>query len=476
MNETLTPDLCVIGGGAGGMAAALAAANRGASVVLVEKGDVSDTSAQCGMPALRALAAASQCLANTAAARPFGITIPTPTVSYPNVLDHVRSRVKQMAATVMADRLNGLGIRVIRAPGRFADAETVMAGDITIAAGHTVVATGAAAVIPAASGYGAPTVAVPESIWMWPNRPEHLAVLGSGPYALELAQAYHRLGARVTVIAEDKALANFDPELADPLLDALRDEGLFIAEGVRVEKLEVVGSGLRLSVSAGSDSDQLDASHLLLCGARSPRTEGLALDAAGVIFDRTGIHADATGLTANRKVSAIGDVVAGSAGMNGSAATARAAGVAVVERRLGGITPALADIPRAVRTDPGLAVVGLDEDAARRRYGAGIRIARIPFGEVDEAIASRATFGFIKAVARQDGRILGASILGVRADDLLHPWAVAIAGGMTLSTMATAWPVHPGFGAASQAAAATFAARQRLAGGATILTRLRLRR
>jgi pyruvate/2-oxoglutarate dehydrogenase complex dihydrolipoamide dehydrogenase (E3) component len=465
MDDTLTPDLCIIGAGAGGVMAALTAARHGASVVLIERADSDGLASQSGMPAARAFSAAAASAHDIRIARRFGITTVQPTIPHAAIMEHVADRVRRTALPLAPERLAGLNIRMIRSSARFVDPAKVLAGDVTVVAKHTILAPGAAPSMPPIPGLTTVPYLTPETVWTLPVRPDHLVVLGAGAYALDLAQSFMRLGSRVTVLCDSKVLRDWDAELADPLLDALRDEGLLIAEGVNVERIERgAADGIRLTVSAGSESDTLEASHLLIAAGSSARTDGLGLDVANIAFDRTGIAAGSDGGTSNKSVSVIGDARArgepkpgvATSPTSANAAAARAEGKACAERlaRVGSAGADLRGVPRVVPTSPALAAVGLDEETARREFGLTLRVLRWPFSETDAAIADRREAGFVKVIATSDGRILGASILSETAPEMIHAWSVALSNGIGLAAFAAAMPAFPSRGTASSDVAA----------------------
>ena len=214
------------------------------------------------------------------------------------------------------------------------------------------------------------------------------------------------------------------------------------------------GGGIRVSVSADGQSDVLDATHLLVATGRRPNTEGLGLDAAGIKHDRTGIKVSSGLVTSNRAVFAIGDVTGG---LQFTHVANYHAGI-VIRRALFRL-PAKVDrgvIPWVTYTDPELAHVGLSEEEARKRYGSRLSVLRWPYAENDRAQAEHATEGFVKVVTTRDGRILGASILGKAAGELIHTWSLAVSSGLNIKAMAQYVAPYPTLGEINRRAATTF--------------------
>ncbi len=286
--------------------------------------------------------------------------------------------------------------------------------------------------------------------------PAKLAVLGGGPVGIELAQAHRRLGSRVVVLEAATALGREDPEIASVALDRLRAEGVEIRDGASVTGISGDEGAVRIALD---DGEALEATHLLVAAGRRPNVEGLGLEEAGVRHDRGGVAVDA-GLrsVSNRRVYAIGDAAGGlqfthlanyHAGLVLRSALFRLPVRARTEH-----------VPRVTFTDPEIAHVGLTEAEARDRHGDAVEIHRFPFAEIDRALAEGATEGLVKVVAGRRGRILGCSIAGPQAGELIHPWAMALGAGLGLNAVANYVAPYPTLGEASKrAAGAYYAAR-----------------
>jgi pyruvate/2-oxoglutarate dehydrogenase complex dihydrolipoamide dehydrogenase (E3) component len=363
--------------------------------------------------------------------------------------------IAAIAPNDSVERFTGLGVKVIRAAAEFADRRMVIAGDHRIMARRVVVATGSAPAIPPIPGIEDVPYFTNETIFQSAVKIEHLIIIGGGPIGIELAQAMHRLGTRVTVLEAMTALAKDDPELTAPLLASLRQEGLVIAEGVKVERLALrEGGGVRAEVMVDGRTETIDGSHLLVAAGRRPRTEGLRLEKAGIRFDRRGIAVSSGLLTSNRRVYAIGDVAGGPQFTH---VANYHAGI-VVRRALfwwpAKVKPAL--IPWVTFTDPELAHVGLTEEQARQSHGRGIAVLRWPYAENDRAQAERRTHGYVKVVATRNGRILGATILGEHAGELIQMWSLALSAGLGVKQMTAFISPYPTYGEVNKRAATSF--------------------
>lgn len=307
-----TPDLCIIGGGAAGLAtAAAAAAQLGASVVLIERGAMDGECLNSGCVPSKALLAAAHAVQAARAAARIGIDA-EPKVDFARVCAHVKAAQAAIAPHDSRERFEGLGVEVISAEAHFINATTVQAGGRQISARHLLIATGSSPKQPKTPGLQGIRHSTNETIFQNPELPAYLAILGGGPVGIELAQAFLRLGSRVTVIADGKALPKDDVELTRPLLQLLAAEGLAICEDAEVTAIDGSDEGVTLRLKEAGRSTTLSASHLLVATGRKPRTAGLGLEAAGIRFNEKGVEVDAHLRTSNRAMFAAGDVVDGS--------------------------------------------------------------------------------------------------------------------------------------------------------------------
>ncbi|HVZ13684.1 MAG TPA: NAD(P)/FAD-dependent oxidoreductase [Bauldia sp.] len=442
MAEELTPDICIIGGGPGGLAAAAAAAEAGASVVLVERGRLGGNNLTRGSVPSKALLASADVYAALRRAPELGVNGAPLQVDLPRVREHMATASDAIGLNYTPERLAAFGVTAISGIARFASPDLVAVETTAVRAGHFIIATGAAPAVPEIAGLDGAEALTFADAFDLTRRPSHLIVLGAGAYALEIAQAYARLGMDATVISETAALPECDPELATIVVDRLRAEGIGLRAGAKVTQVARRRSGLRLSLIDPADGEMsIDGSHLLVAGGRQPDVEALGLAAAGIAAAADGIAVDGNLRTTNRRVHAIGDAIAGPP----LAGRARLEGTAVVRnilRRVPVRSPA-AHVPSVAFTDPGLVEVGLSENEARVRHRA-IRVARIPYAGNDRAAIEHDPYGVIKVVATASGnRVLGAGIVGRHAAELIAPFALAIANRLGLEALSAFVPPYP---------------------------------
>lgn len=451
MEEVLTPDICVIGGGSGGLSAAAAAAAFGVEVVLVEKGAMGGDCLNYGcVPSKALIAAAKQAHAMRESGK-FGIAPVEPSIAFARVHDRVHEVIAEIAPNDSVARFTALGVRVIEAHGRFIDKRTLAAGEYRIRARRFVVATGSSAFVPPVPGIEDVDVLTNESVFDLKRLPAHLLVMGGGPIGMELAQAFRRLGSRVTVLEALSALSRDDPELAAVVLARIREEGVDIRERTKVVRAERRGkTGVRLHLEGPDGAEIVDGTHLLVAAGRAPNVDGLGLQEARVRFDRKGIRVGASLRSSNRRIYAIGDVAGG---LQFTHVAGWHAGLVI--RPLLFRLRAKADgrtIPWATYTDPELAQVGLTE-ADALKAGHAIQVLRWPFSENDRAVAEGKTAGLVKIVADRRGRILGTTIAGAGAGEMIALYGLAIARRMKLRDLAALVVPYPTMAEAGKRAA-----------------------
>lgn len=429
----LTPDLCIIGAGSAGLSVAAGAAQLGASVVLIEGGQMGGDCLNHGCVPSKALIAAAHAAQATRRGGP-GVAPTPPHVDFPATMAHVRRSIATIAPHDSEARFTGLGVTVIRGWASFTGPREIAVGTTRIRARRFVLATGSRPRIPDLPGLASVPYLTNETLFDVPELPSHLLILGGGPIGCEMAQAFRRLGASVTLIQRGTILPREDPA-AVALVRAQ-----FVAEGIRVIERATIAraeSGPSLTLATG---EVVVGSHLLIACGRAPAHDRLNLAAAGIDATDKGITTDRHLRTTNTRVFAIGDA----AGREQFTHVAGYHAGLVVRRALFGLpAPLRADhIPHVTFTDPELAQVGVTEAAARLCYGAALTVVEAPFARNDRAVTEGQTAGFLKVIVHK-GRPIGATLVGPGAGDLITPWSLALAAHMKMSAMASLITAYP---------------------------------
>ena len=446
----LRTDICVIGAGSGGLSVAAGAVQMGARVILVEGAEMGGDCLNAGCVPSKALIAAAAAAQTRRVAR-FGIAGREPDVDFGAVKDHVAGVIATIAPVDSQQRFEGLGCTVLRGWARFVSPREVEVAGQRIRARRFVIATGSRPLVPDVPGLDSVPYLTNETLFALRDRPAHLVILGGGPIGMEMAQAHRRLGCAVTVIEAARALGREDADAAAVVLARLRSEGVDIREGAAAVRVRTIGDGVELVLE---DGQVVTGSHLLVAVGRKVALDRLDLAAGGVAADGRGVKVGA-GLrsVSNRRVYAVGDAAGGAqfthlAGYH--------AGVVIRQAVLGLPAKARADhIPRVTYTDPELAQVGPTEAEARARWGDRLTVTQAGFDHNDRAQAMHEAEGFARLMIVK-GRVVGATVTGPHAGEVIAPLALAVAARMKVSALAGAVLPYPTLAEVAKRAAGAY--------------------
>lgn len=423
MNERRDYDLCVIGAGSAGYAAAATARSLGRSVVIAEsRAPLGGLCILRGCMPSKTLLRSAEVANVIERASEFGIAAPPPRVDFAAVM----ARKRRIIGDFAAYRIEGIErFPLIRGDVRFTSASSIAVDDEAVTADRFIVATGSVADVPPISGLESAGYVTSDEVLELESLPHSVIVLGGGPIAVELAQYLQRLGCRVTMLQRSRTLlSGEDADIGAALRSALEAEGIAISTGVALRAVERSDRRKRVIYESEGDTRSADAEEIFVALGRRPNVDGLRLDLAGVDHSLAGIDVDARLQTSNPKIYAAGDVIAGSTQL---------VHVAVNEGQIAARNALAGEklsidygfyAARAVFTDPQVAVAGLTESECKAR-GIAFVSASFPFDDLGKAIAIGETKGFIKMLAAPDGTILGVGIIGPDASDLIHE-AVAL--------------------------------------------------
>ena len=458
MTNEITADICVIGGGSGGLSVAAGASQMGADVVLLESGKMGGDCLNYGCVPSKAMIAAAHAAHAVQNADRFGVDAGEPSVDFEKVHDHVHGVIGAIAPHDSVERFEGMGVRVMQERGKFVGANKVQAGDTVITAKRIVISTGSRAGVPPIPGLADVPFLTNETVFDKKTAPDHLIVIGGGPIGSELAQAHRRLGCKVTILEMFAVLGKDDPELTEVVKNRMKAEGIVMREGIKIVRVERADSGVTVLIEdpnneVGGEEERIDGSDLLVSAGRVPNLEGLDLEAAGIEYDKRGITVDARLRTTNKKIFAIGDVAGG-----GQFTHLAGYHAGIVIRNALFRLPAKVNysaLPWVTYTDPELAHVGMTEAQAREKHS-DIRVLRHPFAENDRAQAVRETDGMAKVITTAKGVIVGASIVGPHAGELLQSWILPIQKKMKIAAVAGLIIPYPTLGEVNKRAAGSY--------------------
>lgn len=438
-------DLVVIGAGPGGMAAARGAARLGARVAMIERRQAGGECALVACVPSKALLRAAQVAHEARQAGRFGVEVGDVRVDFRSVMERVRALVREFTAGDAGDKLESQGIGLIPGEARFEAYDTVVVGDGRRVEGRRfVIATGSSPAHPEVPGLRDAGALDNATVWGLEERPEELAILGGGASGLEFAQAFARLGSRVTVLESgERILGDEDPEVSAAVQEALEGEGIAIRTGARVGGV-VVRDGRKV-VSyrdrVGSEPLSLSATHLLVATGRRANVEGLNLEALHIYADPArGIEVDDQLQTHAPNVYALGDVIGHHQWTHAAERQAQIVVRNALLRR--GEKIDYRGIPRVVFTDPEVAAVGDTVEAARRAEP-DAQVHRIELAKVDRARIDGTPAGFAQVVASPGGKVLGAAVVGREASSIVQVFALAIQQGLSLADVAEGVVPYP---------------------------------
>ncbi|OJZ17751.1 MAG: mercury(II) reductase [Thiobacillus sp. 65-29] len=428
--------VAIIGTGSAAFAAAIRAAEAGAEVTVIEASTIGGTCVNVGCVPSKIFIRAAH-VAHLQAQHPFpGLARHAPAVDRAALVSQQQARVEELRHAKYESILeSNPGITLMRGFAHFQDAYTLLVknadgSEQRLAADRILIATGRSPQIPDTPGLvGTPYWTSTEAL-VAETLPEHLIVHGGSVVALELAQAFLRLGSRVTLVARSSLLSKEDPAIGEGLEAALTEEGMRILTGSSVKSVRFDGKDFHLDIG----SETVRGARLLVATGRRPNTDGLDLGRAGVATDASGaIVVDDHLRTSVPHIYAAGDCTNAPQFVY----VAAAAGTRAAINMTGGdATLDLSTVPAVVFTDPQVATVGLTEAQAAER-GIETDSRTLTLDNVPRALANFDTRGFIKLVAEKgSGRLLGAQVLAAEGGEIIQTAALAIKNRVTVVELA----------------------------------------
>ncbi|MBA9006697.1 dihydrolipoyl dehydrogenase [Thermomonospora cellulosilytica] len=405
-------DIVVLGGGSGGYACALRAAELGMSVALIERDTLGGTCLNRGCIPTKALLHAAEVADTAREAAAFGVKATYEGVDVPGVQAY-KDKVVSTTVKGLTGLIKSKGITIVQGEGRLAGPTAVRVGDEVYEGRHIVLATGSRPrSLPGLDIDGERVISSDHALKL-DRVPASVVVLGGGVIGVEFASIWRSFGAEVTIVEALPHLLPLEEESSSKRLErAFRKRGIKYELGARFESVQTTGSGVRVALEGGK---VLEAELLLVAVGRGPVSEGLGFEEAGVELERGFVKVDEYCRTAIPTISAVGDLIA----TPQLAHVGFAEGILVAER-LGGLSPAPIDydgVPRITYSDPEVASVGLTSAAAIQR---GYEITQVTYdlaGNPKSKILG--TQGEVKVIAEKDGRVLGIHMVGARVGELI---------------------------------------------------------
>ena len=429
-------DLIAIGGGTAGLVTAAGGAALGLHVALVESEALGGECLWTGCVPSKALIASAKLAYQMRHAGELGLDGASPAHLFKPVMDRMRASRARVAVHDDPQRFRNLGIEVVLGRAEVIGPQEVAVDGRTLTSRRVVVATGSSPSVPPIPGLEDAGYLTHLTAFDQDSLPPRIAILGAGPIGLEFAQIYSRLGAQVTVFEIlPRVLPQEDAEASAVIARALSDEGVTLHTRTVVERVERGGDGATKVLTAkrdAADSVCATVDEIFVATGRRPNGSGFGLESVGVELERGAVKVDATLLSTVPGIWAAGDVAGGLQFTHVADYQAK-----LVLRNAVFPFTSKADygaVPRVTYTDPEVAQVGLTEERARQGHD-GVEVYRYEFADLDRAIVDGRTRGFVKVMTRPKGKILGATVVGSGAGDLLMPLVIAMKHGLPLGKL-----------------------------------------
>ncbi len=434
-------NLVVLGAGTAGLVAAAGAAGLGAKVALIEKHLMGGDCLNVGCVPSKALIRAARAAVAVRDGANFGVRNQGPSsVECADVMERLRRIRAEISPHDSASRFRSLGVDVFLGSGRFVGIDAIDVEGQTLRFRKAIIATGARASAPPIPGLEEAGYLTNESVFSLVEQPRRLAVIGAGAIGCELAQAFARFGSEVTLLeGQPQILGNEDPEAASLVASAFRRDRITVNCGCKITQVRRELSEKVLTLQCGRGESTLRVDEVLVAVGRAANVEGLGLEKAGVSYDRSGLRVDERLRTTNPRILAAGDVCSRYKFTHAADAMARIAiqnALFLGRARVSALT-----IPWCTYTDPEIAHVGLYEGEARKQ-GIPVQTFVQNFSGVDRAVLDGETDGLVKIHVRKGtDRIVGATIVGRHAGEMISEITLAMVGGLGLKDLART--IHP---------------------------------
>lgn len=448
-------NMIVIGAGSGGLVSAYIAAQVKADVVLIEKHKMGGDCLNTGCVPSKTLLRSAKMAHYIRGAETYGVKAQDISVDFPAVMERVQKAIKTIEPHDSVERYTDIGVTCMQGEAKILSPYQVQVGDKTLTTQNIVIATGARPWMLNIDGIDKVPVYNSDTIWSLREQPEHLLVIGSGPIGCELAQAFSRLGSRVTVLTNmDKVMDREDDDVCDLVLQKFRSEGIEVFLNQDIQRLEMSESGPKMISKEGDDEHTFSFSHLLMAVGRRPNTDDLGLEELGIELRPNGtVDTDEYLRTKYPNIYAVGDVTGPYQFTHTASHQAWYAAVNALFGRFRSFKVDYSVVPWATFTDPEVARVGLNEKEAQAQ-GIDFEVTQYALDDLDRAIADGETAGFVKVITpRGKDKILGATIVGYHAGELINEFIATMKRGGKLNDILSTIHIYPTLGEANKFAA-----------------------
>lgn len=434
-------NLVVVGGGTAGLVSAAGAAGLGAKVALIERDLLGGDCLNVGCVPSKGLIGAGRALAAIQQAREFGVRVEEPELDFAEMINRMRRIRASISHHDSAQRFQSLGVDVYLGEGTFVDPRTIAVGNTRLQFSKAVLATGARASLPEIPGLESVQPLTNESLFSLTELPKRLVVLGGGPIGTEMAQCFALFGSQVTLIEKaEHILSREDSAAAQVVQKRLQKDGVKLLLNAKVTSCEQNENEKIVHVSAGGTEQAISADQILVSIGRRPNVDGIGLENAEISYDvLQGVFVNEKLQTSNPRVYAAGDICSKYKFTHAADFMAR-----TVLRNalfLGRSKVSSLVIPWCTYTNPELAQVGLTEKQLQS-MGESFETYEQQFAAVDRAMLSGETEGFVKLhVKKGTDKILGGTIVGAHAGEMISTVCLAMTHGIGLGKIAST--IHP---------------------------------
>lgn len=453
-------DMIVIGGGAAGLTASTACSSAGARTLLIEKEEkLGGDCLHFGCVPSKSLIKSAYAYYVINNAAKYGL--PAAKTERPD-FKRIAGRISGIIDTIQVHDSpeyikEHYKVETEFGAASFVDSHTIDLNGKNLTSKNFVIATGSSPAVPPIPGIEDVPYLTNLQIFSLDELPESMIVLGAGPIGMEMAQAFARLGTKVTVVEyESQVLIREDEDIAEGVASFLTEEGVNLQLGQKAVEVKKSSNGIQLTVESVSNQGtkkELEASCLLVATGRSPNVEGMSLEKAGVAYDRRGIKVNQRLQTTAKNIYACGDI-------NGQFPFTHVAAYEAEIAMMNAVfhLPIKANythVPWVTYLDPEIASVGYNEKRAKE---AGIKysVHKEPLKNNHRAIAESETNGFVKLITKTNGKLIGCQVVGFHAGDLIHEWVVALNGKVNLNKIRGAVHAYPTLAEANKMASLNY--------------------